>query len=127
MIQARTDRNNNPAAITTDIAREAGLIYGKDYINGDPFHDGTRQLYTAKLLTDDPAGMIVKVIDAIGYYTHGGSLRWVYIGIPTEIWKTLTDGQKRAAVAYHYRREGGTALLSRILTPPQNPPPPATA
>src|SRR5690606_29301575 len=31
----RTDRNNNPTAMTSDVARSLGLVEGKDYIVGD--------------------------------------------------------------------------------------------
>ena len=118
-IQARTDRNNNPAAFTTDIAAQAGLRLGTDYVKGDPFDAGAGHvLYTAKLI-GNPIDLTIKVIDAIGYYTAHGQQRWNYIGIPPEIWKSLDKRGKTRAVQFHYRREGGVAmqkLFDAILT-----------
>lgn len=45
----RTDRHSNPTAFTTDIAKQAGLVEGKDYSVGDAFGDNG-QYNTAKLL-----------------------------------------------------------------------------
>jgi len=33
----RTDRHNNPVAMTTDVAKTLGLVEGVDYTVGDPF------------------------------------------------------------------------------------------
>ena len=101
----RTDENNNPAAFTTDIARQAGLILGTDYETGTPFGS----YYTAKLL-GDPIAITIQVIDKIGYYTATGALRWTYIAIPKFIWLSLTYDEKKAVIAFHYSREGGTAM-----------------
>lgn len=47
----RTDRNSNPTAMTTDVAKTGGLVLGKDYVQGDPFIGGDgKTYYTAKLL-----------------------------------------------------------------------------
>jgi hypothetical protein len=112
----RTDVNNNPAAFTTDIAHQAGLVQNTDYVQGEPFQvsiPGTvyemQTLYTAKLL-GDPVALTIRVIDTIGYYTRSGGTRWTYISIPTFIWTTLTADQKRDIVGFHYQHEGGTAM-----------------
>lgn len=107
-ISYRTDRNNNPSAFTTDIARQAGLEYGTDFINGDPF-PAPSNLITAKLL-GDPVELTVKVIDAIGYFTKSGTPRWTYIALPRFIWDGLTAYQKRDVIGFHYEHEGGVAL-----------------
>lgn len=104
----RTDENNNPAAFTTDIAKQAGLIEGTDYVPGTPF-PAPSQLTTAKLL-GDPVAITIRVIDAIGYVTRGGGERWVYILIPKFVWDSLSPDLKRDVVGFHYLHEGGTAM-----------------
>lgn len=112
----RTDRNNNPAAVTTDIARQAGLVLGQDYAQGDPFSIGTTTYYTAKFL-GDPIALTLKIIDAIGYYTKNGSPRWIYMSIPTNLWKTFTAEQRKKTVQEHYFHEGGTEMLHLFKEP----------
>lgn len=106
--QKRTDRNNNPAAFTTDIARQAGLKLGVDYVVGDQFPPPSN-LFTARLL-HDPVDLTIQVIDAIGYYTKVGGPRWTYISIPSELWRTLSYEQKVLAIKWHYQMEGGIEL-----------------
>jgi hypothetical protein len=105
----RTDRNRNPTAFTIDIAKEGGLVENTDYVTGDPFEAGGRTYFTAKLL-GDPVALTIKVIDAIGFYTHAGGERWAYIGMPQFIWEALTPDQKRDVVGEMYKREGGTEM-----------------
>jgi hypothetical protein len=107
----RTDLNNNPTAFTTDIAKQAGLVLGVDYEQGDSFQAGTMTLYTAKLL-GDPIEITIRVLDSIGFYTKAGAMRWSYIGIPLFIWLDLTSVQMRDVIGFMYQREGGTAMLS---------------
>lgn len=109
----RTDLNNNPAAFTTDIARQAGLVEGTDWVSGTPF-PAPSTLVTAKLL-GDPIAITIRVINAIGYRTHSGAPRWSYICLPRFVWGALTPDQKRDVVGYHYQNEGGTAM--RALFP----------
>lgn len=104
----RTDENNNPAAFTTDIAHQAGLVEGVDYEAGEPF-PAPSTLITAKLL-GDPITLTIRVIDAIGYFTHAGTPRWTYIAMPKFIWNALTLDQKRDVIGFHYQHEGGTAM-----------------
>lgn len=104
----RTDRNHNPAAFTTDLAKQAGLIEGTDYVAGDPF-PAPSKLVTAKLL-GDPIALTIKVIDAVGYYTKLGAPRWAYIAIPSFVWLALNPAQKERIVAFHYKHEGGTEM-----------------
>lgn len=105
----RTDDHNNPAAVTTDICKQAGLAEGRDYAVGAPFTDKGRTFYTAKLL-GDPVGLTIKVIDALGYYTKLGYARWSYIAMPKFAWDTLTHDEKRDVVGFHYEKEGGVAM-----------------
>ena len=104
----RTDDNNNPAAFTTDTARQAGLKYDVDYTDGDPF-PAPSTLTTAKLL-GDPVALTIQVINAIGYFTHAGSPRWTYIALPQFVWNALSSDQQRDVVGYHYFHEGGVAM-----------------
>lgn len=107
----RTDQNQNPAAFTTSLAEQAGLEKGVDWIMGDPFtsQGGGGVYYTARLI-GDPVAITVRLIDAVGYYTHAGQPRWNYIAIPKFLWDSLTPDEKRDVVGFHYQREGGTAM-----------------
>lgn len=108
----RTDRHNNPAAFTTDIAKQAGLVEGVDYVRGDAFPNNPN-LFTAKLL-GDPVATTIKVIDKIGFYTQGGAPRWTYIAqIPEhKNWANLDYAGKANVVAQMYQREGGNGSLT---------------
>lgn len=109
MLEERTDRNNNPAAFTTDIAAQAGLSLNVDYIFGDTFPNS--KLFTAKLL-GDPVTITIRVIDSIGYYTKTGGTRWTYIAIPTFIWNLMSFEEKRDVIGFHYQNEGGITMRS---------------
>jgi hypothetical protein len=105
----RTDRNNNPTAFTTDIAKEAGLVVGTDYVVGDSFTIQTKIYYTAKLL-GDPVAITKKVINKIGFYSKGGYTRWVYIGIPDFVWNAITDDEQTKVIGFMYGKEGGVQM-----------------
>jgi hypothetical protein len=104
----RTDRHNNPTAFTTDIAKNAGLVEGVDYVVGDAFPNNPN-LKTAKLL-GDPIATTIKVIDKIGFYTRSGNQRWDYIAIPASQWNAMSYDQKKQTIAKMYQHEGGTQL-----------------
>lgn len=106
----RTDRHNNPTAMTTDVARTAGLKEGVDYVLGDPFPNNPN-LRTAVLL-GDPVATTIKAIDSMGFYTQSGKPRWDYISMPKSKWDSLSYDQKRQVIGQMYQREGGTALKS---------------
>lgn len=105
----RTDRHNNPTAFTTQIAEQAGLVEGVDYVVGDPFPDNPN-LFTAKLLKD-PIQTTIDVIDKIGFYTQGGQQRWTHTAIPQSQWLNLSDEAKREVIKDMYRNEGGSGEL----------------
>ncbi len=117
----RTDRNCNPAAFTTDVARDGHLVEGTDYVQGEPFTDPAthKEYFTAKLLGDFVA-VTIKCLDVAGYYTSHGTPRWTYIAIPKSAWDALDYEAKKAVILFHYSREGGTDLLER-LKPAPNP------
>lgn len=109
----RTDRNNNPTAMTTDVARTAGLKQGVDYVQGDPFKGGDgRTYYTAKLL-GNPIATTIKAIDNGGFYTQSGKPRWSYLSsIPgVQYWNKMNTAQKANIIALMYKREGGSGVL----------------
>lgn len=123
IVPMRTDRHNNPTAFTTDLAKQAGLIEGVDYIDGDPFPDNPN-LKTAKLLGDSMEKTI-KLIDQVGFYTKDGKQRWNHTAMSKLQWDSLDQTRKENIVKEMYKKEGGsgqflvsqgdeTALLSPL-------------
>lgn len=108
MMSFRTDRNNNPAAFTTDVARGV-LLAGIEYVQGDSFIAEGKTYHTAKLI-GDPIALTIKLIDKIGFYTNPPHARWAYIAIPFRTWGALTFDEKKYVIAFMYGQEGGTAL-----------------
>jgi hypothetical protein len=107
----RTDVCRNPAAITTDVAKEAGLKFNVEYAQGLSFTSDGVTYWTAKLL-GDPVALTIRVIDAVGYYTKDGHPRWTYIAVPKFLWDSLEPPQKRDVIGFHYRNEGGVEMRS---------------
>jgi hypothetical protein len=105
----RTDDHNNPTAFTTDIAKEGGLILGTDYEQGKIFTVGLNTYYTAKLL-GDPITLTITVLNKIGFYTHAGNIRWIYIGIPQFIWDALDKPTRVKVIGFMYGHEGGVVM-----------------
>ena len=110
----RTDRNNNPTAMTTDVARVLGLKEGQDYVQGDSFSNG--KYYTAKLL-GDPVATTTKALDTAvqsgkkAFYTDSGQQRWTHTALTNEQWSAMTPDQKRATIGQMYQKEGGSGQL----------------
>lgn len=108
----RTDRNNNPTAMTTAVAAESGLVLGKDYVQGDMFVDSSGKTeYTAKLL-GDPIQQTIKAIDQGGFTTSTGNSRWTYINVPKSTWDGMTQDQKTQTVLDMYKHEGGSGVFA---------------
>jgi hypothetical protein len=108
----RTDRNRNPTAFSVDVARQAGLVFGKDYVNGSVFPDDPG-LFTAHLL-GDPIQLTIRVIDALGFVTFHRApnvARWSYINMPKFVWDGLFSGRKRDVIGFMYECEGGTVMV----------------
>jgi murein DD-endopeptidase MepM/ murein hydrolase activator NlpD len=113
----RTDRNNNPSAMTTAAASAMGLRPGVDYVTGDPFQGGDgRTYYTAKLL-GDPVATTIKAINSGGFYTKSGAPRWSYVNALQGVqnWSNLNYNQKAQIVAQMYQHEGGSGSLIKNL------------
>jgi hypothetical protein len=112
----RTDENNNPTAFTTDLAREAGLVWSIDYMEGTPFPSPST-LRTAKLL-GDPIRLTITLIDRLGFYTAAGKLRWTYVAIFFQLWNSFTEQQKKYTIGQMYHEEGGETMKSLFPTSP---------
>ncbi len=114
--QMRTDRNNNPTAMTTDVAKSLGLVEGVDYVVGDKF-PGDSNLYTAKLL-GNPIDTTIKALNTAAndpnkqaFFTQSGQQRWNYIGLSDKQWLAMTPEQKKNTIAQMYKQEGGSGVL----------------
>jgi hypothetical protein len=106
----RTDDNNNPTAFTTDVAIEAHLIQGHDFVFGTPFEENGHTYYTAKLI-GNPIALTIAVIDRLGFFTGDGvGPRWSYITMEHGLWVRLSFSQQRAIIGVMYTMEGGTAM-----------------
>jgi hypothetical protein len=110
----RTDDHNNPTAMTTDIAKQGGLVENVEYIVGAPFPDNPR-MFTAKLLLN-PIELTIRVIDNVGFYTKSGAQRWTYIGVPKFLWDGSDRATKVRVIGFMYGREGGTAMRNLFPT-----------
>lgn len=76
---SRAKRNNNPTAMTTDVAKQWGLVLWKDYTEWEAFTwDDGKVYHTAKLLWDAYA-LTTKVIDKIGFQTQAWWDRRTYL------------------------------------------------
>lgn len=112
----RTDRHNNPTAMTTDVARTLGLVEGVDYTKWDPFPNNPN-LFTARL-NGDPIQTTIKALDLAAqdpnksaFRTQGGQPRWTYIDMTDQQWNSMTPEQKTATITKMYQNEWGTGAL----------------
>ena len=109
----RTERHNNPTAMTVDVARSLGMREWVDYIQGDSFVDskGNTQ-YTAELI-GDPIETTIRAFDnaaanGIGiFYTAKGGQRWTHTAMSNEEWMAMSDNQKRQTILKMLQREWG--------------------
>lgn len=115
----RTDRHNNPVAMTTDVAKTLWLVEWVDYTVWDPFNTGKwRVLYTARL-NGDGLQTTIKAIDTAAkdpnkkaFYTQWGGQRWTYIGLSDEEWLSKTPEEKAQVIATMYKNEGGNGSIN---------------
>lgn len=110
----RTDTHNNPTALTTDLARQAGLALNKDYEIGEAF-PGDTTFHTARLL-GDPIALTIRVIDEVGFYTSSGKKRWIHTAIPDFVWHSLSYELKKKVIGWMYKQEGGVKLRDLFLS-----------
>lgn len=115
----RTDRNNNPTAMTTDVAKTLWLQEWVDYEVGDPFTTGSwSTLYTARLL-GDPIETTIKWLDIAAndpnksaFLTGGWAPRWTHTSMTDQERASLDSAGKVAVVTEMYRREWGNGSLA---------------
>ena len=100
----RTERNNNPTAMTTDVAKSLWAVEWVDYIQWDSFKTSSGwTLYTARLL-GDPIETTIKIFDNAAekwipiFYTKKWGQRWSYIAMTNDQWKALTQEQKENVI-----------------------------
>lgn len=109
----RTDRSNNPTAMTTDVARTLGLVEGKDYVKGDAFDNG--RYATAKLI-GNPVAITIKGLDNGGFYTASGKPRWTHTAIPQSQWNSMSYEEKAGVVKQMYQKEGNQGALNKYFS-----------
>ena len=108
----RTERNNNPTAMTTNVAKSLWMVEWVDYVQWDAFKtkDG-RTLYTAKILWD-PIDTTINAFDRAVenginiFYTQGGKQRRSHTAMTNDQWKSLSKAQKRAVIMNMLKNEG---------------------
>lgn len=106
----RTERNNNPTAMTTDVAKTLWMVEWVDYIVWDKFPNSN--LHTARLLWD-PIETTIRAFDNAAakgiwiFYTQWWKQRWSHTAMTNEQWKKLTDEQKRNVIYAMLQREWG--------------------
>lgn len=113
----RTDRNNNPTAMTTDVARSLGLVEWVDYTRWDVFPNNPN-LFTAKIL-GNPIDTTIKALDTAAtdpnknaFTTQSGQPRWTYINMTDQQWQAMTPEQKKETITTMYKNEWGTGILA---------------
>lgn len=109
----RTDRSNNPTAMTTDVAKTGGLVLGVDYKVGDPFPNNPK-LKTAILL-GNPVDKTIKAIDKMGFYTASGKQRWTHTAMSKSEWNKLSYSGKAAIIRKMYNAEGNKGVLNNYF------------
>ncbi len=114
--KTRAERNNNPTAMTTDMAKMLWWVLWQDYEIWDEFiwWDG-KTYYTAKLIWD-PIETTIRLIDRWianwidPFYRKNWQPRWSYIWtlwLSKSIWNKLNNEQKRTMVYKMLKHEWG--------------------
>ena len=109
----RTERHNNPTAMTTDVAKTLWLVEWVDYTKWDPFVTSTwATLYTANFLWD-PIETTIKALDTAianwkkAFYTDKWGQRWSHTAMSNDEWNKLSTEEKRNVVLSMLQREWG--------------------
>ena len=113
----RTERNNNPTAMSTDVAKMLWGVLGVDYEIWDSWTSADwRVYYTAKLI-GDPIETTIRLIDrwiANGidpFYRANWQGRWSYIskiGITKAKWQQMSPAEKAEIIKKMLQYEGGS-------------------
>ena len=122
----RTERNNNPTAMTTDVAKSLGAVEWVDYIQWDSFKSGNwATLYTARLLWD-PVETTIRIFDNAAskwipiFYTQKWAQRWSHTAMSNEQWMSLSKEKKKEIIAAMLQREWWSlSWMSYYATNPQ--------
>lgn len=113
----RTERNNNPTAMTTDVAKMLGWVLGVDYEIWDSFTGWDWKVYYTAKLIGDPIETTIRLIDrwiANGidpFYRANWQGRWSYIskiGITKEKWQNMSPSEKADIIAQMLKYEWGS-------------------
>lgn len=112
--EARTNRHNNPTAMTVWAAKTAGLEEWTDYVKWDSFKWANGETYyTAKLLWD-PIDKTIEAINTMWFKTTSGKDRWSYLDrittadgtrITDEKWNQMNNNEKKNIIKQMYQNE----------------------
>lgn len=107
----RTERNNNPTAMTTDYAKMMWLELWVDYEIWDSFiWEDWRTYYTAKFLWD-PVETAIKAFDRWAANNVFANEWWVlwhwHLWISNQKWLSMTDKEKREVIDKILQKEWG--------------------
>lgn len=107
----RTERHNNPTAMTTDYAKLMWLELGVDYEIWDSFIGSDwRTYYTARFLWD-PIETAIKAFDlwaASNVFANQGWVLWHWhLWISNQQWLEMTDWEKRGVINKILEKEWG--------------------
>jgi hypothetical protein len=107
----RTERNNNPTAMTTDYAKMMWLELWVDYEIWDSFIGGDgKTYYTAKFI-GDPIEMSIKAFDRWAANNVFANEWWVlwhwHLWISNQQWLNMTDWEKREVINKILKKEWG--------------------
>lgn len=110
----RTERNNNPTAMITDVAKSLWGVEGVDYVQWDSWTNSEwKTYYTAKLL-GDPIETTIKLLDRAAstgrwaFYTKWGKQRWTHTAMSDAAWLALSPEEKKNTVLKMLQREWGS-------------------
>ena len=98
----RTERNNNPTAMTSDVAKSLWGIEWVDYIVWDEFPNNPN-LHTAYLL-GDPIDKTIELLDRAAtswrwaFYTASWKQRWTHTAMSDSAWLNLSNEEKKNVV-----------------------------
>ncbi len=119
----RTDRHNNPTAMTAAVAQSLGLQEGVDYTteNADSLNSQFGPGLVSAQFLGEPYQATIKGLDLAAnapdrraFFTLGGKPRWDYLpSAPTdEEWLAKTSDEKKDFITAMYRdHEQGTGVL----------------
>ena len=109
----RTERNNNPTAMTSDVARSLWWVEGVDYEVWDSWTNSKGQTYYTARLIGDPIQKTIELLDRAAeswrwaFYTKAGWQRWTYTAMSDAQWLALDYDEKVNKVLDMLKHEWG--------------------